>query len=185
MENWQVITWLSNTVFISWYMLLSLSMQHGYFCQSVKWGLQNKSQPLSSLGARSTLKMEAVCWEQVCIQYICILHHSSLGFICKELRRKLLSNWKFCGISHMQGNNFQKSRFNCILFYSTLSSLEVLSLDKETDKAMKWWVCILDWIFEIILSLPAHMLVQTLPPFVKGRAVCSVSAFGYLLALTS
>lgn len=129
--------------------------------KSIKWGLQNKSQPLGSPWAMTTCKMEAICWEQVCLQYVCILQHSSLGFICKESRRKLFSNWTFCVISHMKRNNFQKSRFNHILVYLTLSSLEVISLDKETDKTMKWWVCILDRISEIILSVLAHMLVQT------------------------
>jgi len=124
---------------------------------SVEWGLKNKSQPLGFPWVMTTENMEAICWEQVCLQYVCILQHNSLGFTCKDSISKLLSNQTFCGISHMQRNNFQKSTFNCMLFYLTLRSLEVISLNKETDKAMKWWVCILDRISEIILSL----LVQT------------------------
>lgn len=67
-----------------------------------------------------------------------------------------------------------------MLFYLTLSSLEVISLDKEADRAMKWWVCVLDQITKIILSLLAHMLVQTSASICQREAVCSVPAFGYL-----
>lgn len=104
-----------------------------------------------------------VKWKQYgknCFQFVYILQHSSFGFTSKKSRKNILSD-HFVVSATCREMTCTTSRLNHILYYLTLGNPEILSLDKEADKASKWWVCILDWISEITLSLLAHTLVQT------------------------